>query len=228
MYHMYQLGKRIHHHRRLWRTAGLVLLVGAAGFAIYHLDHATTKPKSTVHNSPPVNTPYSPSNTAKVHFSEPLFTVELPAGWQSVKSTADVNVPSYTYKSPSADGQELDVYIDNTPSNLAVNRVLVVSPAGPGLQYGTVSDNCVNFTRPSGKDPGSEVAAGKWQGTNFICDLGNYERDLIGITSTDGLNDVTLTGPNAGTHQVFIDYTDNSINPDYSTLYNILSSFTFK
>lgn len=225
---MYQLGKRIRHHRKLRNTVLIVGVLVLAGFGIHKLFHTTVKPVSVIHNAPPRTTNYTGSTAATVHVDEPLFGVDLPQGWKKVASNADVNVPTVTFRSPSSAGQQLEVFIDTVPATEAVNRVVAVTAQGSGLDHGDVSDNCTTFTPSNPATAASGVTNGIWQGDNFLCDSGNYERDVVGIASPDGINTVKLTGPTTGTHKVFLAYTDNNVNPDFSTLYNILESFKLK
>lgn len=195
-------------------------------FLTNRLMHATTAPVGTVHNAPPLSTAYLPPSAGVVHIDKPLFTVTLPAGWKSTPVTAHVNIPNYSFKSSSPQLQQLDIFIDNIPSTMAVNRVVTVTPKAGGMDHETVSDNCTTFTTAVNVATG--VVAGKWGGASFLCDEGNYQRDVVGTVSNDGINYVTLTGPTVGSHKVFLTYTDNSINPDFSSLYTILESFKLK
>lgn len=225
---MYQLDKRTHHHRLL-RNGLVIIVLAAVGFFGYRLMHATTPPHGTIHNAPPLSTAYDTGSSATMHVDKPLFTMNLPKGWKQVAvSTSGLNLPTYEFKSPAAQAQDLAVYIDATPTTLAVNRVVVVTPQGAGMSYETVSDNCSNFTNPTATETARGIAQGKWQGTAFLCDIGNFERDVVGLASTSGTNIVTLTGPTVGQHQVFMAYTDNNVNPDFGTLYSILTSFKLK
>lgn len=222
----YQLNRRIKHHRRLWMAAGTLAALGLLALITYRLLHVTAAPATTVHNAPPLSTNYVSSSPLKVRIDNPAFSMRLPAGWQAVPVTANVNIPSYSYKSPNAQAQQLDVFIDHIPTAMAVNRVVTVSARGAGMDHENVSDNCVTFT--PGSDTTSGVANGKWQGTNFLCDEGNYERDVVGLASSEGINFVTLTGPLTGAHKVFMAYTNNNNNPDFSALYGVLESFNLK
>lgn len=224
---MYQVGKRIRHHRKLRNAVVLIVVLAAAGFGVHRVLHTTVQPNSTIHNLPPRTTSYTDTATTSLHIDKPLFSVDLPKGWQEVASSVHVNIPTATFRSPSAAGQQLEVFIDNVPATEAVNRVVAVTPQGSGLNHGDVSDNCTTFT-PAGANASSGVRNGVWQGDDFLCDSGNYERDVVGTASPDGINTVHLTGPAGDTHAVFLAYTDNSVNPDFSTLYGILESFKIK
>ena len=102
----------------------------------------------------------------------------------------------------------------------------MVSAKDAGMDHENVSDNCATFTPATNAATG--VSTGKWQGTNFLCDEGNYERDVVGTASAQGINTLTLTGSTTGSHKVFLVYTNNNINPDFSVLYGILESFKLK
>jgi hypothetical protein len=155
--------------------------------------------------------------------------MELPSGWKEVSPGAGSTAPDYSFRSPTEQAQLLDVYLRVLPTNMAINKAIAVSPQGDGLTYDSVSDNCTTFTGVAGS---AQRAAGpvvaRWQGIDFICDTGNYARAVVGTVSKEGINQVTGTGPATGAHKIFIAYTDNNINPDYSVLYAILGSLHFK
>jgi hypothetical protein len=220
------MDRRARHHRRLWTAVGVLTALAIGIFVVYRLQHTTRPPATTIHNAPPLSTNYATNSATKVHIDKPLFTLDLPSGWQATAATTSVNVPTYTFKSPSAQAQQLELFIDNIPSNLAVNRVVLVNAKGAGLDHENVSDNCTTFTPATNAQTG--VVMGKWQGTSFLCDEGNYERDVVGTTSGEGINVVTLTGATAGTHKIFMAYTNNNINPDFSAFYSALESFKLK
>lgn len=223
----YRIGRRRQRYIRRYGLATVLVVVIAAG--VYALAHLHTLPRSVIHNAVGVQKDFQPEETAKVHIDKPLFTVDLPAGWKETAPTVRVNVPNYTFRSTNEDGQLLQVYLDNIPADLALNRVISVSAVGAGMGYDSVSDNCTQYTQAvTGQTSTTSTATAKWQDMEFTCDTGNFQRDVIGTISPDGPNEVTLTGPTAGPHKVFLVYTDNTVNPDFSTLYGILGSFKLK
>jgi hypothetical protein len=153
--------------------------------------------------------------------------MQLPGGWKETEAWVGTKTPTYSFRSASNDAQLLDVYLSSIPDHFALNKAIVVTAQGSGLVYDVVSENCVNFTdvQKSGST-GSVLAL--WQGVVFYCDTANNARAVVGTISKDELNKVHVQGPTTGEHSLFITYTDNNINPDYSTLYSILSSVHFK
>jgi hypothetical protein len=116
--------------------------------------------------------------------------------------------------------------VDHIPTALAINRLLAVQSSGDKMTpVGMVSDNCTNFTDKATESAATGTAPAKWNGVNFICDMANYERDVVATGSSGGINMVTLSSK-SGTHQVCLVYTDNSIDPDYSVFTDIVQSFT--
>jgi hypothetical protein len=102
-----------------------------------------------------------------------------------------------------------------------------VQASGTGVSpLGDVSDNCTTFT--NGADSHQATQAAKWDGLPFLCDTGNYERDVVGIVSSDGSNTVKVTGTTGATHRFFITYTDNSPSPDYTVFTAALRTFQAK
>lgn len=226
---MYRLGKQTDKHRRGRHIAIAIVLLVFSSVIIYGLMNLRIAPQQEIRNANPVSKGYKSNTEAKVVIDKPLFRLELPSGWREITNNKDSpTAPKFSFRSPSSQAQMLDLYIDYTPVNMAVNRAIAVSAQGDGLAYDNVSENCTTFTDSSLKNPQTGNAPAKWQTTNFICDMANYARAVVGTMSTDGINQVTVTGATAGTRKVFITYTDNNISPNYSTLYEILGSLHFK
>ncbi len=226
---MYRLGKQTDKHRRGRHVTIAVFIILIFAAAVYGLMHLRVAPQQDIRNATPVSKGYTTSSNAKVTIDKPLFRLELPTGWKEISTDkASSTGPRYSFRSTSEMSQMLDMYIDNPPVNMAVNRAIVVSAQGDGLAHDNVSENCTTFTDSSVANPRTGTAPAKWQTTNFICDTGNFARAVVGTMSTDGMNQVTVAGPTVGSHKLFIIYTDNNISPNYSTLYDILGSLHFK
>jgi hypothetical protein len=143
-------------------------------------------------------------------------------------TVSDSPAPAGSWKGDSGEdaARRLDVYVGAVPAALAINRLLPVAANDGRLDItGTVSDNCVNFTDKTARAIATGIASAKWDGVNFICDMGNYERDVVAIGSEQGINTVTLIGASAGRQQVLLVYTDNNANPDYNIFNTIVRSF---
>lgn len=219
---MYQKGHKL--KRRYWPYgAALVLaaLVVAAVLGSRQFFQADTK----LTQSPPHFGTVQATNMPLQHVTKPGFTLDLPAGWQST-AAPNVAYTVYSWQGTRVDNaRRLDVYWDKIPASLAVNRLLPLSNSGAGASIaGPVSDNCTAFTDKAAS-PATGTVPAKWNGVNFICDTGNYERDVVGTGSSEGVNTVTVVGPTTGRHHVMFVYTDNSATPDYTLLENIIRSF---
>lgn len=196
---------------------------------VYWLMHLRIVPEQKIRNTPPVSNNYKSDSSAKVVVDKPMFKLELPKDWREVKTNNNISTPPiYSFSSPSDQAQLLEMYIDSLPTGMAVNKAIVVTAQGDGLSYDSVSDNCTTFTEASLKNPQTGNAPARWQTTNFICDMANYARAVVGTMSAEGVNQVTVSGPSTGTHKLFITYTDNNISPNYNTFYDILRSLHFK
>ncbi len=226
---MYRLGKQTDKHRRGRRITIAVFLLLLFAAAVYGLMHLRIAPEQEIRNSSPISKGFKTNTEAKVSIDKPLFKLELPSGWREIAvDKKSPTAPKFSFRSPSEQAQMFDIYIDNPPLNFPVNRAIVVSAQGDGLAYDNVSENCTSFTDSSLKNPQTGNAPAKWQTINFICDMANYVRAVVGTMSTEGINQVTVNGTTTGTHKLFIAYTDNNISPNYSTLYDILGSLHFK
>jgi hypothetical protein len=226
---MYRLGTRARKHHTIAIGFLVAALLVALGVFVYKSLNFTTAPVTKITNDSATTTRYSPETTKKIAVNEPQFSMELPADWEKVAPTGTpVEQAPYNYSSPSADARQLTLYVGTVPTNVALNKVVVVAAKGNVLEHENVSDNCAEYTQPDKANPGSGVAKGKWRGVEFLCDLANYRRNLVGTASTEGLNQVALTGTTVGTKKVFFTYTDNSASPDYTVFYAVLESFKLK
>lgn len=226
---MYQLGIRVHkrHKVALYLLAVAILLTAA--FFSYRALHLTPASQTHIKNSSGITGTYDSGEPKQVAIDEPLFSLELPAGWAAAIPVPGAPVPvQYYFKSSSADARQLAIYIDTIPTTMALNRVVSVSSKGNTLDHSNVSDNCTNYTHPTAQEIASGVAVAKWRGDDFLCDIGNYERDVVGTVSTESNNQITLTGTKSGTHKLFMVYTDNGASADYTIFYGIISSLQFK
>ncbi|HXR49713.1 MAG TPA: hypothetical protein VN778_01655 [Verrucomicrobiae bacterium] len=223
---MYKAGKRPKSKR--WRALKWVLLtvvllacIGWAGQAIRH----ALKPKTVITQGRAVTTHVSYTTKTK-HYNEGDFALDIPDTWQPIPRPAGP-YKSFTWQSSDriTDGQVIEIYEDTIPENFSVNRVLIVEGENDHLMInGSISDNCSNYTDQfSSANP--LAAPAKWQGVAFLCDQANQERDVIGTSSTDGINTVILKSQSAGaSHKFLFTYTDYSVNPDYTVFLNVLNS----
>ena len=168
-------------------------------------------------------------DTNTVNVDEPTFSLQLPSDWKQVARTTNTVENSVTWRATKAreDNRMLKIYVDVIPKNYAVNRMLPLTARGTGLTVGEVSSNCATFTKPSGERKDLDEP-GKWQGVEFLCELGNTIDNQIGTSSTDGVNTLFVTGPTKGKHAYFFLYTDRNIQPNNTILFNALRSFKAK
>lgn len=226
---------RIHHRppgKTKSRLIGLVLFVLFLAFVIicFIIVRNMLKPQATITSSKPVVKQVSYDKKTK-QYDLGDFTVELPVAWAPVPRPPGPYT-SFTWQTSNkgTDGQEIVIFQDVIPANYAVNRMQVVAAAGAQLNLvDTISDNCSKYTKNT-VNPANQVGVpAKWQGVDFLCDQSNLERDVIGTSSTDGINTVILTSPTTGAkHKFFFSYTNHNISPDYTTFSQMLQSFRMK
>lgn len=225
----YHLDRRTHRYRRARRrmivTAVFVFFIAL----FYFLSNLQITPEQNITNDQTIVKPYDAAMAKLVPIDKPLFKLELPEGWTETKPDASmVPAPQYVFVSNPKDQQILRLYVDNVPSAMGINKALTVSARSDTLDHDSVSENCVNYTELSKKDVRTGLAPAKWQNIDFLCDVGNPQRPLVGAVSADGMNYVKLTGPTVGEHKLFIVYGDYSINPNYTTFYDILNTLHMK
>lgn len=222
MARLYQHQLHAHGHRRRhlrrWGFIGLLVIVGVAVWL------HSLKPHTEVAAAKPVTKTVA-ANDATKRWDEPTFSLELPSGWVLDGAPTASHYEWQGGQKGVDDSRTLEVYVGNTPAKLAVNRVIAVDPNGAGINVnGTVSANCSTFTGNGVHTPGEGPAPGLWNNLPFICDLANYERDVVGTVSSQGINSLTLSGA-SGPHRFFFVYTDSSYVADYDIFTAALQSF---
>jgi hypothetical protein len=220
---MYILNRRRKRTRSLLAVSLVLVGLGIGAFIVKGL----LKTETTIGPPPAavVSHVYD-KRPAPKRFDERLFTFELPGDWEAFKPAESIaGTQSWRNTAGSKGVRVVTVYTDAAVQELAVNRILPVQVVGEKMSVaGDLSDNCVNFTKPTG----TGKVQGKWQGVEFLCDTGNYVRNVAGVGAAGGINSVKLTGPTAGQHSIFITYTDNSPNPDYEVFTAMVQSFRLK
>jgi hypothetical protein len=225
---MYQLGKRSKHTERIATISAVVvvlLLVVAGVSAARHY----FKDETSLNQAPATTHTVRLSDVATETFQQPTFSIGLPHGWQEA-SPVDSRHHPYSWRGTSSEDQtrSLDIYVDDIPTDMAVNRLLPVQADGNQLDsINTVSDNCAGFTGVSDKSDVTGTALAKWSGVKFVCDMGNVTRNVTGTSSPTGINSVGVAGKQ-GMHQYFFVYTDNSSSPDYGIFTRALTTFRAK
>lgn len=214
---MYVINHQPYRRRRI-RTAIVALafvglLIGGASLAprLLTADTQISEPP------PPKVTKVLGTQTKVRVFTAGPLKLDLPDDWEAF-TPEDAPAGSYSWRNTKGNKgvRVLTAYLDNLPADMAVNRVLAVAADGDKLTlYGSVSDNCTEFVA-GGRAPvgGNGREPARWSGVQFVCDTGNYNRNLVGISSPDGQNMVRLTGP-SGTHRIFLTYYDADIAPKF-------------
>lgn len=161
------------------------------------------------------------------HYNEGNFNIDIPAEWQ-LQPRPPQTYQSYTWHgTDKANSTEIEVYEDTIPTTFAVNRALIISGEGNHIELtGQASDNCAQFTKDSGGGQAELGIKARWQNVDFLCDRNTPTRDVVGTSSTDGINTVVLKSTDGMVHKYFFTYTDNQLSADYTIFYNALSTFS--
>ncbi len=224
---MYRLGEREHKHHKLY-IAFAVFAIIIIGLIIAAKQLLTTDTK--IDNS-------AVATTTKVSFEQTklqivdaaTFTMSIPASWKVSTINAEVPKPTYIWQGTVGEDKNrwISVYVDSQLTNFAVNRALHIQANGTNISViGSTSDNCTSFTGVTNSTTGKSPA--KWETIDFICDSGNYQRDVVGVVSPDGMNNINIVGTTKGVHRYFFTYTDNNSQPDYGIFSESLKSFKAK
>lgn len=226
---------RIGHHRKKssFHIRGvigvtiLVIILVATG--VYFLS------KEQFKASPPQSKSYEVADPADdtITISEKFFTMKVPKDWKLSRSQLTPTI-QYEYVSTKrgADNRTMTIYLDTIPPSFPVSHLLPVTAQGDKLSVGTMSDRCSNFAGPDIKTTrdsnGAQDIAAKWMGVNFICGLSYFDDYIVGTSSSDGINQVKLSGKTTGTHTLFFVFDDQNISPNPNIFFDILRTFTLK
>lgn len=200
----------------------ILLLLCFLGFWI----RQKLQPKATIKQAAAITTKVSYASQT-THYDEPDFGIDLPAAWSAVPRPPHT-FQSFTWQNSDkgTDGEQIEIYEDTIPLNFASNRALIVTGEVDHVNLiGAASDNCSTFTKPAVAGHGATGVPAKWQNVDFICDQNNQARDVIGTSSSDGVNTVILRNQSTGaSHKFFFTYTNHASNPDYTLFYNAIQS----
>jgi hypothetical protein len=226
----YRLGERVRAKRKHRVLITCIIVLLALGIATYFALRDIAAKDTTVKQSPGKITKVIDPATQTVTFNETIFSFKLPSDWKPYgHKTEPYNMYSYHNTDVNPGSRSLDIYVDTIPDNMGVNRLVAVTSQGNRLTHKEVTDNCFNFTGGAAlttqmaRQQG--VAVSSYQGTTFLCDIGNFLRNVDGTSSSQGPNKVTLTGPTSGAHIYFFVYTDRTTAPNYQIFYAMLDSF---
>lgn len=233
---MYRLGKRKQRSKKPYIISGLIGFALVVASGLYGFRAWDTRSHADINNSPPVVRFVNAGATGQTHINEDVFTLDLPAGWKLVdhqaQPAAKYNQYNFQGSGPDAGTRLISVYQDQIPTDMPVNRLVSVQSEGSRLSHGTVSDNCINFASDASRNtPQAQtqhIAQLKWSGTDFLCDIGSYERNVTGTSAAGSINSVALSSQTSGAHNFFFVYNDTNLNPDYTILYGVLDSFRLK
>ena len=222
---MYILHSRRKHSRSLIVVGVLLVALGAGAYKSRgFLD------TSTVIGPTPaaVYSTVSDNRPKPKQFDEKLYSFMLPGDWEKFPlPDALPNSLSWRNTKGNKGVRVITVYADAPLRDMAVNRALPVEATGERFMLGgDVSDNCINFT--THQPGGTEKIAAKWQGTDFICDIGNRYRNVVGLSGAGAAQGVQLTGATTGKHTIYITYTDSSANFSAYDFSEMIKTFRLK
>lgn len=214
---MYIMNRAPKPKRRL-HTAGLALMfVGALlGMAFAAQQYMETETAISATPEARVTKVLGTQDKTK-EFTAGLVNLRLPNDWEAFKAP-DVPAGAYSWRNTAANKgvRVITVYIDSLPRELPVNRVLAVQSSEDRIiAMGSVSENCTNFIDGGRNASGNGRAPARWDSVRFTCDTANYVRNVVGTSSADGVNMVSLTGKRSGSHKLFMTYTDADATPNF-------------
>lgn len=212
------------------------LLIVIAIVAFVLLDIFRNSQQQVVQGNTRIIKQAADSPSQKLRIDEPTFYMELPKDWKLIKRVKDTQQNSVTWEakdtSNNTNSRSITVYVDTIPPSIPINKLLPVTVRENKLLPGELSRACETYTKggtPSAKEATKlPVTAARWAGVDFLCNLPNINENQIGTGSPEGINVVSVTGPEKGAHKYFFLFTDHSIQPNYALFNEAISSFRAK
>lgn len=225
---MYRIGRQSKPRRKWPLRIAVIGIIMSVGIGAFWLALQFAKPKTTLQQADAVVTRVAASNDQLLTINNDDFSIELPVGFKQInRLTRPYNLYQFQ-KTNGAVAQTLEVYVDIIPQNFPVNRVVAVEAQGSQIAIpGEVSENCRDFTKSAGRVTAQGTPA-KWEGIDFFCDLNNYQRNVVGISTTSGVNALELSNPAGTKRKIFLNYNDTSLDPRYDTFLQSLRSLRLK
>lgn len=204
---------------RIW-LAVFTLLVIIAGFVsyIYYENF-----KASNFNSPEQTTSSQTTSTIAPSiqvFRSPFFQFQTDKSWTEDTQSSKEGV--YVYRSLQSGllEQQLTIYVNNAPADLAVTRVLVANPNGNrGLTVLKVSEHCGKLQAVKG--PSVPVTIDQ---IKFLC-FGDDTRFNVLVGVPGGTTNISLPRPDGSMAAYTIYYSDVTANPNAKRITEIINTF---
>lgn len=217
-----------------WRWALLffvILVIGVAGAIGYDVYRGQSKAQT---GEAKLSQLSYDSKGPWLKISEPTFTMQLPGDWREVNRIDSEYERGITWQStkPKEDNRYLTLYIDKISKTKAVNKLLPIEAVGNKIRHGQISENCASYTQGGSFNAADALKAkempAKWEEVTFMCDLPKVFDNVVGTSSKEGINTLTVEGKTTGKHSYFFVYTDHNVQPNYDILTDVIESFEAK
>jgi len=170
--------------------------------------------------------PYKTVETSK-------FSVDIPEPWIRI-TDPEIRLSGKTYypvRYQGVDGREVgrrvDVYVDEIPVKLPINKLLTVEVrSNTHISAKLLSPQCYTFTKHPLTQKG-EAFDSSWMGHSFTC-LTARQSNTISIAQDHYRDGVVLDGQDGASHVVTFAFTDHSGNANNAIFNRIVESFRLK
>lgn len=224
---VYQHQLHAHKPRRKHYLRWIILVLVLTGGVLFGLH--SLKPDTKITTAKVVTKKLTGASATK-NWHKGNFSLDLPQSWQFMSVQKDLyTIYHFRSAGSGAEGnRSMDVYEDSNLPNFALNRMVTVEATAEGgltANAGDVSDNCTAYTTGSTTGRTSVSQLAKWNGIEFLCDMANPLRNVVGTGSKDGLNTVKVNSLSTGAHRYFLTYNEGNDKPDYGIFIAAINSF---
>jgi len=161
------------------------------------------------------------------------YSIKVPADWRRINNPEVLSDHSRyypdRYQGTTGDhiGRMVDVYIDDIPADLGIDKVVSVSPSSNGVVAGELSQQCYKFTDfPEGKAGNTFPSEWEEQNITFSCKTSKIT-NIVGAIESEQRTGIRLP-TEAGDTNFFIVFTDHGSSLDNSIFFKVLDGFRTK
>jgi len=209
-------------------TVILLIAVAIAGFVYVFIDLSSNETTINDENNRATLGVVESIREAYEPYETEFYSLKVPKDWRRVNNPELIfggiryYPDRYQGTTGSNVGRRVDIYVNDIPPGLGIDKVLSVSSNGNKIITGSLSDQCYTFTDfPGGISGNVFPSVWKEEDIDFSCRTSSIS-NVIGAIDKSQRTGVQLEGKEGTNNYLFV-YTDHGSSQDNSIFYEILS-----